>query len=224
VAWSAGLRVGTAAALGGGGAPPDASASGGAPGTFRYCELFAGIGGFRLALDALGGRCVFASEVDPNAVATYRANFGHAPAGDITEVPSEAVPAHDLLVGGFPCQAYSRLGAQLGLAADSLFLEVVRIARAAAPSALLLENVPNLMRIQQAWPPIAQLSHEPCASLATAHAVAMYSAGPHAPRDASHAARRGVPPARRDRQRAPARAAAAGAPSHRGFPPRPARA
>ena len=75
---------------------------------FTYVELFAGIGGFRLALDSLGGRCVFASEIDPHATETYRANFGHAPAGDITEVPSELVPTHDILCGGFPCQARGR--------------------------------------------------------------------------------------------------------------------
>merc|ERR1740117_1681491 len=104
---------------------------------FTYVELFAGIGGFRLALDSLGGRCVFASEIDPHATETYRANFGHAPAGDITEVPSELVPTHDILCGGFPCQAFSRLGPGLGLDADTLFLEVVRIARASQPAALL---------------------------------------------------------------------------------------
>ncbi|EOD38823.1 hypothetical protein EMIHUDRAFT_56747, partial [Emiliania huxleyi CCMP1516] len=111
----------------------------------RYAELFAGVGGFRLALDGLGGRCVFASEIDPCAAATYERNFGDAPLGDITEVPDEDLPAHDLLTAGFPCQSFSRSGEQRGLgdARGDLFFEIVRV----APAALLLENVPNLLRV-----------------------------------------------------------------------------
>ena len=126
------------------GAPPA-----GAEPAFRYAELFAGIGGFRLGLDALGGRCVFASEIDPCAMATYERNFGVCPSGDITEVPTEALPAHDVLTAGFPCQSFSRAGEQGGLddARGDLFYEIVRVATACRPAALLLENVPNLLRV-----------------------------------------------------------------------------
>jgi hypothetical protein len=110
VTWVSGLRPGARVALGRWSAGPP---MGGAA-RFTFVELFAGIGGFRVALDELGGRCVLASELEPHAAATYEANFGEAPAGDITEIPSESVPAHDLLVGGFPCQAFSRLGCEGG--------------------------------------------------------------------------------------------------------------
>ena len=173
VTWMSGLRAGAAVATAGrtGGG---SAAEGAVEPAFRYAELFAGIGGFRLGLDALGGRCVFSSEIDACAAATYERNFHEAPFGDIVEVhteaapslnpnrhrnpdltpdpnqvPTEAVPAHDLLTAGFPCQSFSRAGDQLGLS-DSrgdLFYEIVRLARARQPRALLLENVPNLLRV-----------------------------------------------------------------------------
>ena len=71
--------------------------------TFTFSELFAGVGGFGVALRALGGRCVFASEVDVQACGTYAANFGEVPSGDITEIDERDVPPHDVLTAGFPC-------------------------------------------------------------------------------------------------------------------------
>ena len=145
VRWATGHRAGAAAAAPG----PVREVSGSVLARFTYAELFAGIGGFRLALDALGGKCVFASEIEPCAAATYARNFGEQPAGDITEVNTEVVPEHDLLTAGFPCQSFSRTGEQLGLS-DSrgdLFFEIVRVATKGRPRALLLENVPNLLRI-----------------------------------------------------------------------------
>jgi site-specific DNA-cytosine methylase len=144
VAWISGLRAGAAEATKG-----STAAEGTAEPAFRFAELFAGMGGFRLGLDPLGGRCVFASEIDPFAAATYERNFGEAPFGDIVEVPTEAVPAHDVLTAGFPCQSFSRAGEQRGLQDDrgDLFFEIVRLARARRPRALLLENVPNLLRV-----------------------------------------------------------------------------
>lgn len=116
---------------------------------FTFAELFAGIGGFRVALDSLGGRCVFASEIDGDACKSYVQNFGELPCGDITEILEENIPPHDILVGGFPCQSFSRLGSQRGITADPLFFEVVRVASARRPKALILENVPNLVRLAE---------------------------------------------------------------------------
>ena len=118
---------------------------------FRFAELFAGIGGFRVALEALGGACVFASELDPHAAATYALNFGALPeAGDITEVEAADLPPHDLLVGGFPCQCFSLAGKQLGLSDDAhgqLYLECCRMLSTARPAAFLLENVVGLFTL-----------------------------------------------------------------------------
>mmetsp|Transcript_41038 Transcript_41038/g.132468 ORF Transcript_41038/g.132468 Transcript_41038/m.132468 type:complete len:314 (+) Transcript_41038:44-985(+) len=149
VRWATGHRHVSAAAAPSPAAAAAAAASPAPPPRFRYAELFAGVGGFRLALDGLGGRCVFASEIDPCAAATYERNFGDAPLGDITEVPDEDLPAHDLLTAGFPCQSFSRSGEQRGLgdARGDLFFEIVRVASRCRPAALLLENVPNLLRV-----------------------------------------------------------------------------
>ena len=130
-----------------------AASSSAAPGTFRFAELFAGIGGFRLGLEALGGRCVFASEICPWAAATYESNFGVPPAfaADITEATESDLPAHDLLVGGFPCQSFSRAGEQKGLADEGrgqLYLEVCRVLWATRPAAFLLENVAALYTME----------------------------------------------------------------------------
>ena len=126
---------------------PAKSACAPPPSTFRFAELFAGIGGFRLGLEALGGECVFASECDAYAAATYESNFGEPPsAGDITEVGNGELPPHDLLVGGFPCQPFSVAGSQPGLAdaRGQLYLEICRVLHACRPAAFLLENVPGL--------------------------------------------------------------------------------
>src|SRR5438552_733219 len=119
---------------------------------FTYIDLFAGIGGFRLALDGLGGQCVFASEWDRFAAATYAGNFGHKPAGDITEILPATVPDHDILTAGFPCQPFSiagvskanALGRKHGFShptQGTLFFNVKEIIAAKRPRAFILENV-----------------------------------------------------------------------------------
>ena len=81
---------------------------------FTFIDLFAGIGGFQLAMDELGGKCVFASEIDPDAIDTYEQNFGMTPAGDITRIDAKDIPDFDILCGGFPCQSFSIAGKRLG--------------------------------------------------------------------------------------------------------------
>lgn len=115
---------------------------------FTYIELFAGMGGFRVALDKFGGKCVFSSEVDRFCKKNYEENFGDRPAGDICRIPSDKIPHHDLLVGGFPCQPFSSSGSRLGVDDPSgrgvLFREIVRILKDKAPRMFLLENVRGL--------------------------------------------------------------------------------
>ncbi len=126
-------------------------------GDFTFIDLFAGIGGLRQAFDAVGGQCVFTSEWDAYAQRTYHANFpdGHAINGDITKVKVSDIPAHDVLVAGFPCQPFSIAGVSkknaLGRAhgfldetQGTLFFDVARIIAAKQPRAFLLENVKNL--------------------------------------------------------------------------------
>jgi DNA (cytosine-5)-methyltransferase 1 len=130
------------------------------PGTFRFIDLFAGIGGLRIPFEQLGGRCVFTSEWDAYAQKTYAANFhdgpGHVFAGDITQVHENDVPDHDVLLAGFPCQPFSiagvskknALGRPHGFAdktQGTLFFDVARIIAAKQPKAFLLENVKNLV-------------------------------------------------------------------------------
>ena len=129
--------------------PSAATISPAAP-RFRFIELFAGIGGFRVALEALGGAAVFASEICPHARQTYAANFGEQlPSGDITAIDASDVPPHEILTAGFPCQPFSRAGAQCGLEEPrgELFYEIIRVAQAQRPAAIILENVPNLLRV-----------------------------------------------------------------------------
>lgn len=126
--------------------------------TFKYIELFAGIGGFRSALDPLGGECVFASEIDTFATKSYHSLYGEickltgtteAPElhGDITKIDAHDIPDHDVLVGGFPCQAFSVAGQRKGFedARGTLFFEIARIASAKQPRLMLLENVKGLL-------------------------------------------------------------------------------
>ncbi len=133
--------------------------------SFRFIDLFAGIGGFRLALQALGGECAFSSEWDRAAKRTYFMNFGEVPFGDIKKFTGDnisdsmldrLVPDHDVLAAGFPCQPFSLAGvsARGFLGKDtgfdckiqgSLFFDIVRIAKVKRPKVLLLENVKNLM-------------------------------------------------------------------------------
>ncbi|MDT2265624.1 DNA (cytosine-5-)-methyltransferase [Paenibacillus larvae] len=116
---------------------------------FTYVELFAGIGGFRSALDQLGGICTFASEIDKFATISYRAMYDGSPElhGDITKIDAKDVPEHDLLVGGFPCQAFSVAGQRKGFGdtRGTLFFEIARIARAKRPKLMFLENVKGLL-------------------------------------------------------------------------------
>ena len=114
--------------------------------TFTFAELFAGIGGFRIALEKLGGKCVFASEVDRFARKNYHTNFGDRPAGDICRIETDDIPDHDVLVGGFPCQPFSSSGKREGLGDPRgvLFREIVRILQSKQPKVLLLENVRGL--------------------------------------------------------------------------------
>lgn len=117
--------------------------------SFRYVDLFAGIGGFHAALSALGGECVMASEIDENAVKIYQSNWGVEPKGDITKLANENlvdVPDHEVLVGGFPCQPFSKSGLQKGMdeARGTLFWNIARIIEEKKPKIVLLENVRNL--------------------------------------------------------------------------------
>lgn len=113
---------------------------------FKFIDLFAGIGGIRTPFSELGGECVFSSEWDKHAAAMYEANFGEKPFGDITEISTDDIPDHDILLAGFPCQAFSIMGKGLGFAdtRGTMFFEVERILRAKRPKAILLENVKQL--------------------------------------------------------------------------------
>lgn len=116
--------------------------------SFKFIDLFAGIGGFRMALQNLGGKCVFTSEWDENAKKTYRANFGEIPFGDITkEVTKNYIPDNfDILCGGFPCQAFSIAGKRGGFedTRGTLFFDVAEIIKNKRPKAFFLENVKGL--------------------------------------------------------------------------------
>lgn len=122
-----------------------------APTKFRFIDLFAGIGGFRVALEKRGHQCVFSSEIDRHAREAYVANFGEEPGGDITQIKSEDIPEHDVLCAGFPCQAFSLSGKMLGMGDERgrLFFEIVRIARHHRPKVLLLENVKNIVSLDK---------------------------------------------------------------------------
>lgn len=124
---------------------------------FSYAELFAGIGGFGVALEALGGQCVFMSELDERIRALYCQNLASANVrGDIYEVKDSEFPSDlDLVVGGFPCQPFTALGTQSGFDCEKgrglLYLEIVRLMRASRPKAFLLENVPGLLTMTDSY-------------------------------------------------------------------------
>ena len=122
---------------------------------YTFIDLFAGIGGMRLAFESVGGRCVYSNEWNKYSQQTYYANFGVQPEGDITKVQAESIPDHDILVAGFPCQPFSIAGVSkknsLGRATGfedktqgTLFFDVCRILKAKRPKAFMLENVKNL--------------------------------------------------------------------------------
>lgn len=114
----------------------------------KYIDLFAGIGGFHQALSNYGATCVFASEWDKYAAETYSANYNINPNGDITKFHESAIPEHDILCGGFPCQAFSISGKQKGFedVRGTLFFDIARIVKHHQPKLLFLENVRNFER------------------------------------------------------------------------------
>jgi DNA (cytosine-5)-methyltransferase 1 len=114
---------------------------------FKYIDLFCGIGGFHQAMSDLGGQCVYASDIDADCRKTYEKNYGIKPDGDITKVKASDIPEHDVLCGGFPCQAFSKAGKRLGFADETkgtLFFDICRILEYHKPRYALLENVRNL--------------------------------------------------------------------------------
>ncbi len=112
---------------------------------YKFIDLFAGIGGFHLALSSFGAECVFSSEWDIYASHVYEKNFGMRPKGDITKISETEIPSHDILGAGFPCQAFSISGKQNGFndQRGTLFFEIIRIVKFHNPSVLILENVAN---------------------------------------------------------------------------------
>ena len=115
---------------------------------FTFIDLFAGIGGFHLAMHELGGKCVFASEWDKDAQETYEANYGIAPYGDITKIDEKSIPPHNVLCAGFPCQPFSKAGKQEGFEDETkgtLFFDIERILKFHHTKYIILENVRNLV-------------------------------------------------------------------------------
>ncbi|MBM3202718.1 DNA (cytosine-5-)-methyltransferase, partial [Candidatus Woesearchaeota archaeon] len=123
---------------------------------FKFIDLFAGIGGIRMAYQNLGGKCVFTSEWNNFAKKTYEANYGEVPFGDITKIDEHSIPDHDLLLAGFPCQPFSiagvskknALGRKHGFLDETqgtLFFDIARILAHKRPKAFMLENVKNLV-------------------------------------------------------------------------------
>ena len=112
---------------------------------FRFIDLFAGIGGSRIAFEQAGGECVFACDINPHSQYVYEMNFGERPYGDIKEIKGTDIPDHDVLVGGFPLERFSAIGNNKKKPTHkTLFYEVVRILKEKRPRAFLLESVPLL--------------------------------------------------------------------------------
>lgn len=111
-----------------------------------FIDLFAGLGGFRLALESLGAKCIYSNEWDKHAQKVYESNFGEIPEGDITKVDEKDIPEHDILCAGFPCQAFSISGKQRGFedSRGTLFFDVARIVKEKRPKIVFMENVKNL--------------------------------------------------------------------------------
>lgn len=116
---------------------------------YKFIDLFCGIGGFRKALESKNLVCVFSSDIDKDVQEAYKRNFGDKPHGDITEIPANKIPKHDILCAGFPCQSFSISGKRGGIEDNNgkLFYEIIRIAQYHKPYILLLENVKNILNI-----------------------------------------------------------------------------
>lgn len=135
---------------------------------FTFIDLFAGVGGFHLAMESLGGECVFASEIDTDCQDVYESNFGMRPFGDIQpltdEKVSSSIPEHDVLCAGFPCQPFSKSGYQRGMneTRGTLFFNILKILEARKPRFAILENVRNLAgpRQRDTWETIIDNLHE----------------------------------------------------------------
>lgn len=114
---------------------------------FKYIDLFAGLGGFRIALESLGAKCVYSNEWDKPVRKVYTDNFGDIPEGDITQINENSIPEHDILCAGFPCQAFSISGKQRGFedSRGTLFFDVARIVKAKKPKIVFMENVKNFV-------------------------------------------------------------------------------
>lgn len=114
----------------------------------KFIDLFAGIGGIRIAFEKMGSKCVFSAEWDKYAQKTYEANFHEVPHGDITKIDSKVIPDFDILCGGFPCQPFSSIGKRQGFehqTQGTLFYEIVRILDCKKPITFFLENVEGLI-------------------------------------------------------------------------------
>lgn len=113
---------------------------------FSFIDLFAGIGGFRLALEKLNGECLFSSEIDEECAETYQVNFGEIPQGDITKIDPQSIPNHDILCAGFPCQPFSISGKKKGFddTRGTLIFTILEIIRVKKPKVIFLENVKHL--------------------------------------------------------------------------------
>lgn len=115
--------------------------------SFKFIDLFCGIGGFHQAMKSLGGKCVFACDIDEDCRKTYESNYGIKPKGDITKIDAKEIKPHDVLCAGFPCQAFSKAGNRLGFddpTKGTLFFDICRILEYHKPKYALLENVRNL--------------------------------------------------------------------------------
>lgn len=112
----------------------------------RFIDLFCGLGGFRIAFERQGAKCIFSSDIDKAAQETYAMNFGEVPAGDIKEVNAKDIPDFDIICAGFPCQPFSLAGKRMGFedTRGTLFFEVLRIIKEKRPKAFFLENVAGL--------------------------------------------------------------------------------
>ena len=114
---------------------------------FTFIDLFCGIGGFRIAMQNVGGHCLFSSDIDPHAKVVYENNFGDLPFGDITKINKDIIPQHDILAAGFPCQPFSISGLKKGFndTRGTLIYHVLEIIKLHSPKVVFLENVKHLI-------------------------------------------------------------------------------